>query len=173
MILERDLGLNDLEDIDSDLAKNLRWILHNSVEGLELYFTYETEILGEKMVKELTPHGSEVPVTDENKAEYVKSVCEEIMIKPLQEQIKAFLAGFNLILPLEFLDMFSPSELALLIAGVPTIDYNELKKNSKMIGFPAGSELVAWLWEILAEFSQKELAALIFFISGRFSDSLK
>ena len=40
--------INDLEDIDPDMAKGLIHILNNSVDGLSLDFTYTYNLLGEE-----------------------------------------------------------------------------------------------------------------------------
>jgi len=165
-LLHREIRLDDLDDIDPDLTKNLRWILSNSVDGLEFPFIHESEVFGQKVVGELIPGGADIVLTDDNKRDFVRKVCEKVMKNDIEEEIKAFIRGFNLIFPIEYLDLFSPSELSILIAGIPEIDFEDLKKNAKLEGLSADSQIVKWLWEIVAEFSQKELAALVFFMSG-------
>ena len=161
------LTLNDLEDLDSQYAKNLNWILENPVEGLELSFTYDTEILGQKVTKELVPNGFDIALTEENKKAFVKSVCEMKMKTEIKEQLEAFLKGFYMIIPRRFLSLFSPPELQLLISGTPFIDIVEMRKRFKYSDYTEESKQMVWLWEILSDFSQRELAAFIFFISGK------
>lgn len=165
-ILNRRLNINDLEDVDPELRKSLKWMLENSVEGLEQSFTYETEIFGQKITRELVPDGYSKTVTDENKKEFVKSLCERKMKGEIQEELDAFLKGFYLIIPAGFLSLFSVSELQLLISGIPVIDIEEMKKYAKYIGYSETDPQIIWLWEIFGEFSQKELAAFVFFTSG-------
>jgi E3 ubiquitin-protein ligase HUWE1 len=165
-LLHREIRLDDLDDIDAQLTKNLRWILQNNVEGLDLPFTHETEIFGQNVIGELIPGGSDIVLTESNKKDFVKKVCEKVMRNEIEEEIKAFIRGFNLIFPLDWLELFSPSELSLLIGGIPEINADELKEYAKLEGLSKDSELVKWLFEIIGEFSQKELAALVFFMSG-------
>jgi len=165
-ILKREITVNDLEEIDSSLSKSLKWMLENSVEGLEQSFTYETKILGQYITRELVPNGDDIIVDDQNKKDFVKRVCKMKLRDEIGEELAAFTRGFNLIIPSEFFSFFSPSEVQILIAGVPTIDFNELKATSTYSDYKASDNIITWLWEIVSEFSQKELASFVFFISG-------
>jgi hypothetical protein len=62
------LYVEDLEDIDPHTARGLMWILKNYIgEELGLNFTYEEEVLEQKITIELVPGGAEVAVTEANK----------------------------------------------------------------------------------------------------------
>jgi len=141
-------------------------MMNNSVEGLEQNFTYESDIFGQKIIKELISNGYSTTVTDENKAEFIMNLCEIKTKREIQKELDAFLKGFNLIIPVDFLSLFTVSELQLLISGIPTIDVAEMKKYAKYIKYEESSPQIIWLWEIFSEFSQKELAAFVFFTSG-------
>lgn len=50
-LLNATLFVEDLEDIDPEMAKSLLWILKNDIgddDALGLSFTYESEVLGRK-----------------------------------------------------------------------------------------------------------------------------
>jgi len=164
--LGRDITLSDFEDVDPDLAKNLRWMMDHSVEGLEMVFGHEDHFFGQNIMHELIPNGYETYITDENKELFLRRICEEKMRDQIKDELQAFLKGFNTIFPTSLLEIFSPSELELLIAGAPTIDVKEIRATAQVIDGNLNSQLVIWLFEILEEFSQKELAALVYFISG-------
>ena len=121
--------VGDLEDHDPDLTKSLLWMLDNSVNDLGLIFTYETDILGNCVTKELVPQGMDMSVDDTNKRKYVKLFCEMKMNQEIQEQIKAFLKGFRTILPKRFISHLRPAELELIISGSQTIDLVDMKEN--------------------------------------------
>ena len=159
--------MNDLEDIDSDFTKSLRWVLENSIEGLEQTFTYETTTFGKHVRRDLVSNGDEILVTDENKEEFVDRICEMKTRGEFNEELEAFLRGFNLIVPSLLVSMFSPSELQLVIAGESSINVGEMKQYAKYGGgYNKDDEVIKWLWEIFEEFSQKELTAFIFFVTG-------
>jgi E3 ubiquitin-protein ligase HUWE1 len=61
---------------------------------LQQEFTIEDEQFGEKHVVELKEGGAQIPVTEENKAEYVRLVVSYRLDNSIKDQIKAFLDGF-------------------------------------------------------------------------------
>ncbi|MGH0158812.1 UNVERIFIED_CONTAM: hypothetical protein FKN15_038787 [Acipenser sinensis] len=98
-ILNKPVGLNDLESIDPEFFNSLIWIKENNIEecGLEMYFSVDKEILGEVTTHELKADGSNVLVTEENKEEYINN--------------EAFFEGFNEVLPQQYLQYFDAKEL--------------------------------------------------------------
>ena len=69
------MALRDLQLIDTDVFNSISWMLENDVD--ELGFSFEAEIEGEygagpTVVKELKPNGSNIPVTNGNKQEFVE-----------------------------------------------------------------------------------------------------
>lgn len=71
---------------------------------------------------ELKPGGADVPVTEDNKKEYVEHVVEYRISKRVQEQFEAFCSGFNELIPQELINVFDERELELLIGGMSEID---------------------------------------------------
>ena len=112
----------DMEDIDPSYYKNLKWILTNSIEGLDLTFSYEADEFGQVVVRDLKPNGRNIPVTEEDKQEYVNLVCYAKMATEIKEQIESFLEGLELMVPRSMLSIFEPRELELMISGLPEID---------------------------------------------------
>ena len=165
-ILGKEITISDLEDVDVDLGKNLRWILENDVEGLDLDFTHETEVFGERVTLELFEGGSDMIVTEVNKKDYVKKVCEARMTKEIEKPLRAFMKGFRSIIPKNFLTHLSTSELEIIIAGTPQIDLEDIKKHVQYNGYSSSNQIVKWFWEILEGFKHEELAAFLHFVSG-------
>jgi len=165
-ILGKEIVISDLEDIDDDLYKNLEWTLKNPVEDLELNFTHEVGFLGERLNLELKEGGSEIIVNEENKKEYVKKVCELRMTKHIQKQIQAFLKGFYLIIPKDFISHFTVAELRIVISGNPNIDLQEMKKHVEYRDFSENYGVIRWFWEILEEYDQDKLGAFYYYLSG-------
>ena len=162
--------MNDLAEIDSKLTNSLRWMKdNNNIEDLQQPFTYEVEVMGQIFTRELIPNGSNIIVTEDNKDTFITRLYEMKIRNEISAEISAFLRGFDLIISPAVLSVFSPSELQLLIVGVPTIDVQEMNKHAEYIGYTKEDDQIKWLWEILGEFSQKELGAFLFFISGTFS----
>ncbi len=94
---------------------------------------------------ELLPGGKETVVDESNKETYVQLVTELKMKKSIETQTEAFLQGFDDIIPLNLIRIFSESELGLLVSGVPKVDVDDWKKNSTLVGFVADDAEVSFL----------------------------
>lgn len=71
---------------------------------------------------ELQPGGEEVPVTQDNKKEYVDAIVEYRISKRVKEQFDAFMSGFSELIPQDLVTVFDERELELLIGGMSEID---------------------------------------------------
>ena len=78
-------------------------------------------------------------MTEENKKEYVKLVCQMKMTSAIPQQLNAFLEGFYDIIPKRLISIFNEQELELLISGLPTIDIDDLKANCEYHKYQANS----------------------------------
>lgn len=116
------LTYEDMEDIDPEYYKNLKWILENDVTDFGFFFSYQADNFGKVEERELKEGGSKIPVTNENKEEYVKLVCYDKMARTIEKQVTAFLEGLHDLIPKELLAIFDPKELELLLSGLPEID---------------------------------------------------
>lgn len=133
----------------------------------EMTFTAETESFGRMMTSELKPGGAKIMVTDENKAEYVKLVCENRLVHAISSQIGAFVGGLHEMIKVETLSLFSAAELELLISGMPEIDIVDLKNNTEFTGgLKASSPVVGWFWNVVESLTRDEKAKLVMFFSG-------
>lgn len=117
-ILGRPVDYRDMESIDPEYYNSLVWMLENDItDVLDQTFAVETEFFGEMQVIDLIPDGRNVMVTQENKVEFVKLVTELKLTKSIETQINSFLKGFYEIVPKDLIQLFSDSELELLISG--------------------------------------------------------
>jgi len=94
-----------LVSIDTEFYSSLIWLRDNNIEecDLELYFSVHMEILGKVTSRDLKLGGSYFLVTVENKDEYIGLMTEWCFPRGVQEQTKAFLHGFNEVVPLQWL----------------------------------------------------------------------
>jgi len=93
--------------------RNLKWILENNIEEADLGLTFEADADNFGMVEavELVPNGRDVPVTEDNKREYVRLVMELKLQKSIGKQMEALLDGFHQIVPPALLPVFNEYEL--------------------------------------------------------------
>jgi len=65
----------------------MKWILQNDIGGvLDHTFCVESDSFGERRTHELKPNGSEIPVTEENKREYVKLYVNWRFLRGIEAQ---------------------------------------------------------------------------------------
>ena len=85
-------------------------------------FTTTEDRFGELITVELKPGGGDIPVTEENKKEYVDAVVEYRISKRVKEQFDAFMEGLLELIPRDLINVFDERELELLIGGMSEID---------------------------------------------------
>jgi E3 ubiquitin-protein ligase HUWE1 len=115
---------------------------------------------------DLKPDGRNIPVTQENKQEYVHLVAQNRLTNQIREQIQAFLSGFHEIIPRDLVSIFNEKELELLISGVPDIDIDDWKNNTDYRGYTSTSPQIQWFWRVVRSFDQEERAKLLQFATG-------
>ncbi|KAE8704296.1 E3 ubiquitin-protein ligase UPL2 [Hibiscus syriacus] len=165
---------HDIEAVDPDYYKNLKWMLENDVSDIpDLTFSMDADeekhILYEKTEVtdyELKPGGRNIRVTEETKHEYVDLVADHILTNAIRPQINSFLEGFNELVPCELISIFNDKELELLISGLPEIDLDDLKANTEYTGYTAASPVIQWFWEVVKAFSKEDMARLLQFVTG-------
>ncbi|XP_020222235.1 E3 ubiquitin-protein ligase UPL1 [Cajanus cajan] len=165
---------HDIEAIDPDYFKNLKWMLENDISDV-LDLTFSIDADEEKLILyertevtdyELIPGGRNIKVTEENKHQYVDLVAEHRLTTAIRPQINSFLEGFNELIPRELISIFNDKELELLISGLPDIDLDDLRANTEYSGYSAASPVIQWFWEVVQGFSKEDKARLLQFVTG-------
>ncbi|PNS16909.1 hypothetical protein CAC42_4873 [Sphaceloma murrayae] len=166
-ILGKPVSLKDMETLDLDYYKSLMWMLENDITDVAFEsFSVEVDRFGEKQVVDLVPNGRDIPVTEENKHEYVKLVVEQRLTKSVEEQLEHFLTGFREIVPVELISIFNEQELELLISGLPDIDVDDWRNNTEYHNYTQTSPQVQWFWRAVRSFDAEEKAKLLQFVTG-------
>uniref|UniRef100_A0A8C9SZE6 E3 ubiquitin-protein ligase n=1 Tax=Scleropages formosus TaxID=113540 RepID=A0A8C9SZE6_SCLFO len=167
-ILNKPLGLKDLESIDPEFYNSLIWIKENNIEecGLEMYFSVDKEILGEITTHELKPDGSNIVVTEDNKEEYIRLVSEWRLSRGVEEQTQAFFEGFNEVLPQQYLQYFDAKELEVLLCGMQEIDLADWQRNTIYRHYARNSKQIMWFWQLVKEMDNEKRMRLLQFVTG-------
>ncbi|XP_065501570.1 E3 ubiquitin-protein ligase Itchy homolog isoform X2 [Caloenas nicobarica] len=167
-ILNKPVGLKDLESVDPEFYNSLIWVKENNIEecGLEMFFSVDKEILGEIKSHDLKPNGSNILVTEENKEEYIRLVAEWRLSRGVEEQTQAFFEGFNEILPQQYLQYFDAKELEVLLCGMQEIDLNDWQRHAIYRHYTRTSRQIVWFWQFVKEIDNEKRMRLLQFVTG-------
>lgn len=166
-IMSKQVNLKDMETLDLEYYKSLEWMLHNDITDIITEtFSTEVEAFGEMQTVDLIEDGRNIPVTEENKHEYIRLITEYRLTGAVQEQLAEFLRGFHDIVPAELVSIFSEQELELLISGLPDINVDDWKNNTEYHNYTAASPQIQWFWRAVRTFEKEEQAKLLQFVTG-------
>ncbi|KAJ1522162.1 hypothetical protein ONE63_002473 [Megalurothrips usitatus] len=164
-------AMDELPSLDSDLYRSLTFIKHHTgdVGDLDLTFSVDQDCLGRVVTNELVPGGRVIPVTNDNKINYIHLMAHFRMHTQIREQTAAFIRGFRSLINIEWLQLFSTPELQRLISGdnVP-LDLKDLRRHTQYYGgFHDSHRVVNWLWDVLdRDFSEDERALFLKFVTS-------
>ncbi|KAG8826479.1 hypothetical protein FRC19_008833 [Serendipita sp. 401] len=166
-ILNKKVTLSDLESVDAELFRGMNWMLENDItDVIDETFTTVEDRFGEHVVIELRPGGADVPVTEENKKDYVDAVIEYRVHKRVKEQFDAFMSGFNELIPQDLITVFDERELELLIGGMSEIDVDDWTKHTDYRGYDINDQVIKWFWECIRNWPPERKSRLLQFATG-------
>lgn len=106
-----------------------------NVQDLELNFAVDLNELGQTKLVELKPGGRDIPVTNDNKIEYIHLLADYKLNRQIHEQVIAFRRGIASVVNTDVLRMFNFNEFQNLISGCnETIDVTDWRFNTAYSG---------------------------------------
>ncbi|KAJ2849595.1 hypothetical protein IWW36_002528 [Coemansia brasiliensis] len=166
MILKKPITLEDMQSVDADIYRSLKWTLENDVTDMGFTFTVDDDKFGERVEVELKPGGKDIDVTEENKKEFVQLSVQYRVCDRIKEQFEAFQAGFHELIPEDLVQVFDERELELLIGGLAEIDLNDWKKHTDYRGYTESDQVVQWFWKFVSEMDSEHQTRLLQFTTG-------
>lgn len=121
---------------------------------------------------ELVPGGREMLVTEDNKVEYTKYLCEFYLCGQVRQEWQLVCRGFQDLVPDGILMNHDLSErdVELLLVGIPTIEVKDWREHTNLDGplsdAPQGWQLMGWFWEVVEKFGDERRAKLLQFATG-------
>ncbi|GFT89132.1 e3 ubiquitin-protein ligase SMURF2 [Nephila pilipes] len=167
MLLNKPITLEDIEAVDPELQRSLKWMLENNISSIiDTNFSVEHDAFGQIQVHELKPNGKEIPVTDENKREYVRLYVNYRFMRGIEQQFLALMKGFNELIPQHLLKAFDEKELELVIGGLGKIDLEDWKINTRLKHCNPDTNIVKWFWKAVESYNEEQRARLLQFVTG-------
>lgn len=159
-----------LESLDPVLYRNLLYLrdFKGDVQELGLDFTLVHNDLGETRVYELKPNGSNIPVTDFNRLEYIRLLADLKLNSQLKEQCGAFREGLNSVVPLLWLKLFNHNELQVMISGdTQEIDIEDMKTHTVYGGeYNTEHPTIVMFWNVVKTFTDVQKKMLLKFVTS-------
>ncbi|KAI0484322.1 hypothetical protein GGR56DRAFT_20116 [Xylariaceae sp. FL0804] len=166
-ILGKPVSVKDMESFDPDYYKSLSWMLNNDITDIITEtFSVEEDEFGVTKTEDLCENGRNIPVTEDNKSEYVRLIVEHKLLTSVKDQLEHFLKGFHEIIPAELISIFNEQELELLISGLPDVDIDDWKSNTEYHNYTPSSSQIQWFWRAVRSFDKEERAKLLQFVTG-------
>ena len=166
------LDIDYLASLDPVVYKNLLYLKDlklGNVEDLGLNFSVDTNEFGETRTVELKPGGRDIPVTNDNKIEYIHLLADFKLNKQINDQVLAFRNGMSNVIDLEYLRLFNFHELENLISGtVEVIDVADWRRYTVYNGeYNESHPAIQTFWEVVDDFDEENKRKLLKFATSR------
>lgn len=93
-ILGKSVSVKDMESLDPEYYKSVVWMLENDItDVITETFSVDDDEFGVVNTVDLIEDGRNIPVTEDNKQEYVRLMVEHKLTGAVKEQLREFLKG--------------------------------------------------------------------------------
>ncbi|XP_064507956.1 probable E3 ubiquitin-protein ligase HERC3 isoform X1 [Pseudopipra pipra] len=161
--------LEDLEELLPTVGRILWGILNeecdHNLESMDIDFTIMEE--GDSMdVVELKKNGANIPVTKDNRKEYVDLYVNYVFNESVQKPFQDFMQGFLRGCPARNWKMFLPVELQVVLQGHPTVDWCLLEKNVVYSQYNKSDKTIKDFWNVFHKLPEEKKKMFLGFLSG-------
>ncbi|XP_038046423.1 probable E3 ubiquitin-protein ligase HECTD2 [Patiria miniata] len=160
---------DDLAQVNPELAHGLKELLAydgNVEDDLCMSFQISLPVYGTVQTIDLKPDGANIPVTNENRKEYVELYLKYLLNESIYGQFAAFYHGFHSVCASNALIMLRPEEVEMLVCGSPNLDLDALEKVTTYDGFTKDDQTIRYFWEVLKAFPVPLQKKLMLFATG-------
>ncbi|KAJ3024589.1 UNVERIFIED_CONTAM: E3 ubiquitin-protein ligase [Siphonaria sp. JEL0065] len=176
------LTWKDFETLDAELYKSWDWVMNQekkeTLESTELTFSYDEKMWKDGYTKTVTKpfpgHKVDDLVTVENRHEFVE-LAAKCWVRRFRYKIVAFREGFTQVIPRKILRILEPTDLEVILCGMPIINIPEWKRATTYESYvfwnssttAKESQLKQWFWEIVEQdMSEADRVLLLKFATG-------
>lgn len=162
-------NLEDLQQIMPELARGLGELLSydgNVEEDFYLSFQVFQEEMGVVRSHNLKPGGDKIPVTKQNRKEYVQLYVDFLLNKSIHKQFAAFYHGFHSVCASDALMLLRPEEVEMLVCGSPELDLSALQRAAQYEGYSRTDLTVRCFWDVVLAFPVDLQKRLLHFATG-------
>jgi hypothetical protein len=186
--------LDDLIEFDPILGKSLKTLLELTEDIQETFgwtfeIEYDSQIGLGRQKHALKPDGASIPLTEENRHEFVELYIDFLFNSSIVDQFNSFMGGFNTIIERSALLLFRPMEFQELAIGSSLLDFDALgeliiplkildvlitymifhefvEKSAQYDGWDQTHDVIKYFWEVVHALSEEDKKKLLHFITG-------
>ncbi|XP_064808775.1 ubiquitin-protein ligase E3A-like [Oncorhynchus masou masou] len=151
-------SLKELLDYEGDVEEDMMITFQIS----------QTDLFGDPITYDLKENGDKIPVSADNRKEFVSLYSDYILNKSVERQFKAFRRGFQMVTnesPLKYL--FRPEEVELLICGSRNLDFHALEETTEYDGgYNKDCRIIKDFWETVHSFGEEDKRLFLQFTTG-------
>eukprot|EP00051_Salpingoeca_urceolata_P019627 m.288906 g.288906 ORF g.288906 m.288906 type:complete len:196 (+) comp19455_c2_seq1:2026-2613(+) len=134
---------------------------------MDLTFSIDSTRFGETVTTELIKDGSNVPVTNENRHDFVHRYIQHVLKDSVAAQFESFAEGFYRLFNQVESRLCRASELELLVCGSSQLDFDELERGALYEGaFDAEHPTIKAFWEVAHGLPEAQKRQLLVFATG-------
>lgn len=170
-LLGERVTLSDLRALSPTVANSLQSLLDyqepDFQEVFDLNFNISRDVFGEIKTIELKPTDGTVPVTLENKQEYVDLYVDYILNRSVSSHYHAFYTGFMKVCGGRVLQLFHAHELMAVVIGNENYDWHALEEAADYRnGYSSSDQVIRWFWEVLHEMTLADKKKFLLYLTG-------
>jgi len=174
-----------LESVDKTLHTKVKYILGGAYASLgdtlqdvldqshlpRVFAVSESqcpELIESTLLKE---DGDKIPVTEENKEEFVMALLDRVLISGLARQVEYFRRGMLRVVPEEVIqritELMVVKEIELMLCGADEVGVDDWEKYTQYEnGYTKDSRPVVWFWDCVRSMGDAARASLLSFATG-------
>uniref|UniRef100_A0A3Q2Y5U8 Ubiquitin-protein ligase E3A n=1 Tax=Hippocampus comes TaxID=109280 RepID=A0A3Q2Y5U8_HIPCM len=162
----------DLPDSHPGLYQSLKELLdYNGDVEADMALTFQishADLFGSPVLHDLKEKAEDIPVSKENRQEFVDLYTDYILNTSVERQFRAFKKGFLMVTsesPMKYL--FRPEEVELLICGSRKLDFEALEKTVEYDGgYSKDTQIIKDFWGTLHSFGEEQKRLFLQFTTG-------
>ncbi|XP_009473150.1 PREDICTED: probable E3 ubiquitin-protein ligase HERC3 [Nipponia nippon] len=162
-------ALEDLEELWPAAGRSLQGILdeeHDHIlESLDMDFTIMEEG-GSMAAVELKKNGANIPVTKDNRKEFVDLYMNYVFNESIRKPFEDFMQGFLRGCPAIKWKMFLPVELQIVLQGHTKFDWHLLEENVTYERYKRVDRTIRNFWTVFHKLPEEKKKMFLAFVSG-------
>ncbi|KAJ1562932.1 hypothetical protein HK405_005796 [Cladochytrium tenue] len=170
-LLDEEVSFEDLKQAFPTLGRGLQQLLDwedGDVSDIFMRsFEISYEVYGQVRNFPLLPDGENLPVTNENRAEYVDLYTKHLVGVAVERQFRAFQRGFQRVCGGRTLKMCRAEELELLLCGTADLDFGELERGADYDdSYHEDHPFIRSFWSIVHDLTHDQKKKLLTFVTA-------